>query len=285
MSHPGQPTQTKSPRAARGRWHPLVQGIPDPWAVEWGHDEFGVYQTFQVGEVVQRLRWVPAGTFFMGSPESEVGRWDDEQLYQVTLTHGFWMGETPCTQALWEAVMGHNPSQFKHADRPVETVSWKDCQNFLEALERRVPGLHARLPTEAEWEYACRGGTTAATWAGDLKPGEEWGRAAALEDIAWYDKNSQVNGTQPVKGKRPNPLGLFDMLGNVLEWCSDWFAEQYDLDTVVDPTGPPSGAGRVLRGGSWGSIARDVRAADRNALDPAVGDDGVGFRLVRGPLK
>ena len=146
--------------------HPLADGLPEPWAAEWGEDRFGPFMSFAVGGVVQRMRWIPPGTFLMGSPEGEAGRYDDEgPQHEVELRHGLWLGETPCTQALWQAVMGGNPSSFVHEDRPVEQVSWDDCQSFLGRLDALVPGIEARLPTEAEWEYACRGGTTSATWA------------------------------------------------------------------------------------------------------------------------
>ncbi|MBK8253135.1 MAG: formylglycine-generating enzyme family protein [Polyangiaceae bacterium] len=267
-----------------GRWHPLASGSAHDSAVEWGQDEFGVFQTFQVRRVKFRMRWIPAGKFLMGSPVAEVGRYDEEgPQREVTLTRGFWMGETPCTQELWQAVMGNNPSRFKNPTHPVETVRWEDCQDFCARLNEQIPAFGARLPTEAEWEYACRAGTTTATWAGDLKKGEE-GTAPMLDPIAWYWGNSNLGGkrsTQPVGLKLPNPLGLFDMLGNVLEWCSDRYGP-YDPRALRDPTGAPAGTRRVLRGGSWYGGARFVRAAYRNAYDPALEFESVGFRLVRG---
>lgn len=238
---------------------------------------FGVFEGFAIGDVVQRMRWVPPGRFLMGSPEGETGRWDDEgPQREVTISRGLWLGETPCTQALWRAVMGENPSAFVSPDRPVEQVSWDDCQIFVERINRLMPGFGARLPTEAEWEYACRGGTTAATWVGDLEVlGES--NAPALDAIAWYWGNSDVDfdlnngkqdrGTHRVKRKDPNPLGLYDMLGNVDEWCGDWFG-RYVATPQVDPTGAAAGSHRVCRGGSWGSGAGRVRAAIRSALLP-----------------
>ena len=283
--------------------HPLCTGVPEPWVVEWGEDRYGVFTAFTVGEATQRLRWVPAGTFVMGSPESEAGRWEGEgPQHEVTISEGYWLGETPCTQALWVAVMGDNPSRFKSADRPVEQVSWKDCQRFLERLNDKVPELGARLPTEAEWERACRAGTTGATWVGELEILGEF-NAPVLDAIAWYGGNSGVGfdlaeganssgwpnkqhahtrtGTHPVGKKKPNPLGLYDMLGNVWEWCEDRF-DLYSAAAVVDPCGPATGSHRVYRGGSWDSDAGLVRAADRDAGDPSFRLDYLGFRLARG---
>jgi len=264
----------------------------------------GVFVGFAVGDVAQRLRWIPPGSFVMGSPESEAGRYDDEGQHEVTLTEGCWLGETPVTQALWQAVMGANPSRFKSADRPVEQVSWDDCQQLVKALNDMVPGLEARLPTEAEWEHACRAGTTTATWAGDL---EILGRnnAPLLDSIAWYGGNCGVDfeladgwdttgeyweekqydfsrgGTHPVGRKEPNPLGLYDMLGNVYEWCADWYGP-YQAEPVTDPRGPDVGASRVVRGGGWVSIARYVRAAYRGWDHPADRYGNLGLRLARG---
>ena len=143
------------------------------------------------------LRWIPPGRFYRGSPETEIGRWDDEgPVHEVELSAGYWLGETPVTQALWEAVMGENPSHFQGATRPVEQVSFEDCQEFLGRLNQLVPGLGARLPTEAEWERACRAGTQTAR-RGDLRPGEAHARAAVR--IAWYDKTSHtVSGQRSV---------------------------------------------------------------------------------------
>jgi len=283
--------------------HPLDQGHPPAWASEWGQDRRGVFVAFTVGDQTQRLRWIPPGRFLMGSPDSEGGRWDDEgPQHEVTLTSGFWLGETPCTQALWEAVTGKNPSRFRSPDRPVETVTWNDCQEFLEALNRHVLGLDARFPNEAEWEYACRAGTETSTYAGELEIlGES--NAPLLDGIAWYGGNSGIDfelkngldssnwaekqyphtkaGTHPVAQKEPNAWGLYDMLGNVREWCFDWYG-LYDEEPVQNPRGSAEGSRRVYRGGSWISDARNVRAASRNASDPGYRHDRLGFRLARG---
>jgi formylglycine-generating enzyme required for sulfatase activity len=224
-------------------WHPLVDGGAPAWASEWGEDRRGVFVAFTVDDIAQRLRWIPADVFRMGSPGDEPGRWDDEgPRHTVYITQGFWLSDTPCTQALWEAVMGENPARFKSPKRPVEQVSWDDVQGFLTRINERAPGLELCLPTEAQWEHACRAGTDTALYTGPIEIlGEN--NAPALDPIAWYGGNSGVNfeleegydssgwaqtqypnpksGTHPVKGKLPNPWGLCDMLGNVWEWCAD----------------------------------------------------------------
>ena len=261
--------------------HPLHNGIPADWAVEWGQDPRGVFICFGVGEVVQRLRWIPPGKFIMSSPRAETGRWLHEgPQHQVELSQGYWLADTPCTQELWQAVMGENPSSFVGPKRPVETVSWEDCHRFLSRLNQLVPGLSARLPSEAEWEYACRAGTTAATWVGDLDLHEGIsGDAAILDAVAWY-RNNSAGETKPVQLKAVNPWGLFDMLGNVYEWCQDWY-DEYDAAAVVDPTGSTLGAYRVVRGGSWSLHARLVRAAYRSGREPGYRDNSLGFRVAR----
>jgi formylglycine-generating enzyme len=255
---------------------PLADGMPEPWATGWGKDRHGLFTEFRVGAVTQRLRWIPAGRFWMGSPETEDGRYDNEgPRHEVELTSGYWLGETPVTQALWSAVMGTDPSDFKGAERPVEHVSWHDCVGFLEALNTKVPGLASRMPTEAEWEGACRGGTDGATWLGAND-------AATLNGIAWWDGNSGGE-THPVRLKAPNPYGLYDMLGNVWEWCMDG-ERTYENELVRDPYGSLDTPYRVYRGGSWYWDARHVRAAYRSAGSPESRYDDLGFRLARGQV-
>jgi len=288
----------------RYRPHPLDQGHPPAWASAWGENRFGPFVAFAVGNVEQRMRWIPPGSFWMGSPEDEPGRYEDEAQHRVTLTEGFWLADTPCTQALWEAVTGENPSRFKSPDRPVEQVSWEDVQAFLAQLGARLPGLAPRLPTEAEWEHACRAGTETATWAG---PMEILGlrNAPVLDTIAWYGGNSGKDfdleegydssgwpekqyphtkaGTRPVAQKDPNPWGLSDMLGNVYEWCEDWYAP-YALEATTNPIGPAEGAVRAIRGGSWFGYALDVRSAFRSHIPPSRRWISLGFRLARGQV-
>jgi formylglycine-generating enzyme required for sulfatase activity len=253
--------------------------MPEDWASEWGEDRFGPFMGFSVGKVVQRMRWVPPGSFVMGSPESEDGRFDNEgPQHLVELSQGFWLADTPCTQDLWHAVMGENPSHFsKVTSRPVEQVSWDDCQIFCSKLETLVPGLGARLPTEAEWEYACRGDTTGATWVGELDL--QGSKARLLEPVAWYEGNTE-GSTHQVGQKQINPFGLHDMLGNVWEWCADWYGP-YGARAVVDPDGSATGSGRVIRGGSWLNHARGVRAACRRRYSAGYRYDILGFRFAR----
>jgi formylglycine-generating enzyme required for sulfatase activity len=278
-----------------------------PWPNDWGTDEYGHWATFiipnqQGNKVTQRMRWVSSGIFLMGSPEDEPGRYADEgPQHLVTLTQGFWMFDTACTQVLWEAVMGKNPSRFQSPTRPVEQVSWDDVQHFLTQINARVPGLNLTLPTEAQWEYACRAGTETEIYTGDLAIlGER--NAPALDPIAWYGGNSGVDfelkngyhssdweekqyphrraGTHPVKLKQPNPWGLYDMLGNVWEWCQDG-QRTYQRQDETDPVGPlQAGANRVIRGGSWYGYAQFVRAAYRYWYDPGLSYDYLGFRCV-----
>ena len=256
-----------------GGWHPLVDGCPPGWANAWGEDEYGVFVAFRVGRVVQRMRWIRPGEFWMGSPEGEEGRFEDEgPRHRVRLTRGFWLGETPVTQALWEAVMGENPSRFQgDVQRPVEQVSWEDCQRFCARLGERSIGPAFRLPTEAEWEFVCRAGMEEATYAERL--------GASLAEVAWWGENSG-DSTHAVRRKLANQWGLHDMLGNVLEWCSDW-SGSYSSAVQRDPAGPAVGRFRVFRGGSWGDDAGGVRAAYRGAGRPDVRDSDLGLRLAR----
>ncbi len=222
--------------------------------------------------VAFELVWCPSGCYNRGSPSGERGRIKNEQQHRVTLTHGFWLGKTEVTQRQWEAVMGSNPSHFPGAELPVDTVSWKDCEAFIARLNvRMADGVSAagpfRLPTEAEWEYACRAGTSAA-FAGEL------------ERAGWYQGNSG-RMTHPVAQKQANAWGLFDLHGNVWEWCQDRYGD-YQPNSVTDPQGPVSGAYRVLRGGSWNADADVCRAAYRNWYAPGNRNNCLGLRLARG---
>ena len=203
----------------------------------------------------------------MGSPEDDSEAFDQERpWHQVRLSHGFWLFDTPCTQRLWEVVMDENPSYFGGAKRPVERVSWTACQTFIARLNDQIPGLALRLPTEAQWEYACRAGTTGARYDENL------------DSIAWYEMNSE-DETHEVGQKRPNAWGLYDMLGNVLEWCEDWYAP-YSANAMMNPRGPATGSDRALRGGYRSYGARYVRAALRSAFDPDSRSPDIGFRCL-----
>ena len=220
------------------------------------------------------MLWVKPGSFSMGSPVSEAKRNDDEAQYQVTLTKGFYLGKHEVTQAQWEQVMGSNPSEFKGADRPVEKVSWGDAVAFCKKLtetERRAgrlqDGMDYQLPTEAQWEYACRAGTT---WA------FSWGNTVIASN-ANYDATA-INQTRDVGQYAPNPWGFFDMHGNVGEWCADWYGN-YPSGAVRDPVGPETGSARVARGGSWRNDGMELPSARRGTNSPSGRHNNLGFRV------
>jgi formylglycine-generating enzyme required for sulfatase activity len=214
------------------------------------------------------LATIPAGEFQMGSNSSQTYA-NEKPVHNVRISKGFWLGKTEVTQGLWMAVMGSNPSWSKNGDNyPVEFVAWNECQVFIQTLNRMVGGDAFRLPSEAEWEYACRAGSM------DDRYGD-------LDAIAWYESNSG-NTIHPVGQKQPNSWGLYDMLGNVFEWCQDWFDEKYYQNSpIIDPSGPSAGANRVLRGGCFGFYAEFIRSAFRFSDDPSTRNINFGFRLAR----
>ena len=291
------------PRIVDAGWHPLVGGGAPDWASAWGEDEFGIWAAFTIGEVTQQMRWIAPGEFRMGSPIEEPSRYENEgPQHKVVLSTGYWLFDTPVTQALWKAIMGNNPSYFQSPDRPVEQVSWEDVQVFLTKINATIPDLQLSLPTEAQWEYACRAGTHSAIYSDELQILGD-ANAAALDSIAWYGGNSSVDfelnngverdwlsnmqypdgkaGTHPVGRKAPNAWGLYDMLGNVWEWCADGLRE-YRAGSEIDPLGPiEEGTNRVLRGGAWDDVARTARSASRYALHPGGRVDDTGFRCAR----
>ena len=233
--------------------------------------------TFTVGGVTFEMVPVEGGTFTMGATAEQGGDVDDDEkpAHEVTVS-GFAIGKYPVTQALWEAVTGENPSRFEgDPSRPVERVSWEDCREFIEELNARLglpdaSGRSFRLPTEAEWEYAARGG--------NRSRGYRYSGSDDIVEVAWYGRNS--NGTtHPVGEKGPNELGVYDMSGNVWEWCGDWYGK-YPSGAQVNPTGPSSGSGRVLRGGGWSNNARFCRVSNRISYQPVIRSDDDGLRLV-----
>ena len=316
----------QSPHADEGMKRAAWKRITDAWGVKnagvepgsltWGANGLlivGPLAGGRVGETVTvdlgggeklEMVWISPGEFWMGSLENEEGRDSDEVRHRVRLTKGFWMGKTEVTQGQWQSIMRKNPSYFKNAGKnaPVEQVSWEDCQEFIRKLNAAVAtdghGLRFRLPTEAEWEYACRAGTETAIYTGSLTL-RGANNGPELDPIAWYGGNSGVDyeggydssgwpekqynhrqaGTHPVGQKAPNAWGLYDMLGNVWEWCSDWYGE-YTGGEVTDPAGPRSGSCRVYRGGSWYDVARYGRSANRSWNVPGFRWYILGFRLA-----
>jgi formylglycine-generating enzyme required for sulfatase activity len=216
---------------------------------------------------------IPAGTFMMGADKEFEEAEDYEQpRHQVTISKPFYLGVYEVTQQQWKDVMGNNPSNFKGRDNPVETVSWEDVQDFIRRLNQKEGHSRYRLPTEAEWEYAARAGSTSTYFFGDDE--------SQLGDYAWYPGNSGRT-THPVGQKRANDWGLYDILGNVWEWVGDWWGETYYASSPsADPTGPISGAYRVDRGCGWNLVARLCRSASRFGLAPAARSGYCGFRLV-----
>lgn len=255
--------------------------VAPAWAREHGRDDAGWWATFGVEGVAQRMRWIPPGVTVMGAPEQERGPDGVEGPPRaVEIPEGFWLAETPVTEALWAAVTGAPPEHTAGPQRPVTCVSWNDAQDFLNALRGRVPGLAARLPAECEWEHACRAGTSTATWRGDLVIDD--GAAAVLDDIAWYAANSG-GAPRDVGTRAANPWGLYDMLGNVWEWCADAYApwrEKPRRVTAKTREVPREKTPRSIRGGGCRNRAHGVRAAMRGAFLPHVRDATVGLRVA-----
>ena len=248
------PTPTPQPVVQQTATHPQTPEKPE----------------FEVGNVQFTMIRVDGGTFQMGATsEQGFDAYDSEKpVHQVTLST-YYIGETEVTQELWQAVMGENPSRFKGNRRPVESVSWKDCQSFIEKLNKKT-GLQFRLPTEAEWEYAARGG--------NKSQGYKYSGSNNLGDVAWYTDNSGLS-TQDVKTKQANELGIYDMSGNVWEWCQDWYGS-YSAGSQTNPTGASSGSLRVFRGGGWSIDARDCRVSFRSFWYADLRNCLLGLRLA-----
>jgi formylglycine-generating enzyme required for sulfatase activity len=254
--------------------------FPEAWASDWGEDEYGIFMGFTYKGVRQDFRWIEPGTFLMGSPAYEPERDEDEIQHEVTLSQGFWLADTCVTQALWEAVTGDNPSGLQGANRPIDNVSWENAQAFITRMNEMKAELRLCLPTEAQWEYACRGGTTGPFSFGDrISPA----------DVNYTGNYPYHNGrkgeyrgqTVEVGSLPPNAWGLHEMHGNIWEWCKDRYGG-YGAGAQVDPQGPESGTNRVLRGGSWFNGGRHCRSACRFRGGPSNRDDNYGFRLARG---
>ena len=254
----GQPNTTQSPLEKMGR-------------------------TFSTQTADVEMIWVNPGSFMMGAPGSETDRGYDERPHRVELTEGYWLGKYEVTQSQWELVMGNNPSEFSGRRRPVEQVSWEACVRFCRRLTKRerevgrLPaGYEYGLPTEAQWEYACRAGTTTATAFGNSLSS----RQANFDGDYPYGEASKgpyLKRTSDVGSYHPNGWGFYDMHGNVLEWCHDWYGSYGGA--VRDPTGPSSGSGRVFRGGGWGDYGKTCRSASRSNFKPSDWDVDLGFRV------
>ncbi|MDL2271678.1 formylglycine-generating enzyme family protein [Desulfovibrio sp. OttesenSCG-928-I05] len=213
---------------------------------------------------------IPAGSFMMESSPDAKESANSKAAFTVTISKPFYLGTCEVTQEQWEAVMGSNPAQFKGRNNPVEQVSWNDVQAFIHKLNQKEGMNRYRLPTEAEWEYAARAGSSTRYFFGDSED--------TLDHYAWFWNNNDKN-TQPVGQKQPNPLGLYDMYGNVREWVQDWYGS-YPMENRTDPTGPSSGSSRVGRGGSWRNDAGDCQSGSRSRNAPESRKDNLGFRLV-----
>jgi formylglycine-generating enzyme required for sulfatase activity len=226
--------------------------------------------------------WIPPGEFIMGSPTNEVGREVNETQHRVKITKGFWMGKYEVTQKQYAAVMGTNPSVYDlGGSYPVDNVSWDDAVAFCAKMKART-GLELRLPTGSEWEYACRAGTTTAYYTGDTEA--DLARSGCFDRNAWRGIKIWKWGRKRFEPRRvgcfePNAWGVYDMHGNIYEWCADWYGE-YPTGTVADPMGPETGEFRVVRGGSWRFDAQFCRSANSSINDPSARDTVFGFRCA-----
>ncbi len=263
----------------------IIEGDGQRIALEYDVSEpaalFFKAETIQITPVANMVR-IPAGAFLMGSPLTEKDRdLDEDPLTQVELALNFWMGKFEVTQGEYEALMGDNPSRFKGDPKlPVEQVAWKEAVAYctrlteLEQNAGRLPkGYTYRLPTEAEFEYACRARTTTRFSFGDDPD------YTLIDQYAWYSNNSGSK-THPVGQKKPNAFGLYDMHGNVWEWCWDWYDSRYAGVTVTNPSGPATGGSRIFRGGGWDYVASSCRSAFRNNVGPTRQTEYLGFRVV-----
>ncbi|MBB1487153.1 formylglycine-generating enzyme family protein [Oceanospirillum sediminis] len=286
--------------------HPLSPPVfPMPWANEWGEDEYGLWMAFSYQGQRYAFRWIPPGSFTMGSPEDETGRSDNETQQGVTFAEGFWMGEFPVTQGLYQAVTGDNPSHFNSQPQnellPVETVNWQDAQAFIQALNQLHPDLNVNLPLECMWEYACRAGTQTPFWFGDqldlswVNYDGQWGLRKKNESDNTKAARKQTN---PAGDYPPNPWGLFDMHGNVFEWClepwqdtypvqekpvalkNDWLSQ---MDASLQHSEYADEPRFSVRGGCWGHFGRGCRSAFRLGIGTDDRHMLQGFRLALGP--
>ncbi|WP_337779478.1 formylglycine-generating enzyme family protein [Prevotellamassilia timonensis] len=267
--HKPKPAVTKPKPAAKPK--PKAKTKPAPRRNNTSHSgstSSTVSLSAELNKLINNMVYVSGGTFIMGGDESS----DQTPTHSVTLS-SYYICKYEVTQALWRAVMGSNPSKFKGDNLPVEQVSWNDCQTFINRLNNYT-GRNFRLPTEAEWEFAARGGNYSRHY--------KYSGSNHIGDVAWYTDNSG-NRTHPVGTKQANELGLYDMSGNVWEWCSDWYGS-YSSYSQSNPTGATSGFGRVERGGNWCGLARYCCSSHRSYYTPGNSFDDLGLRLVLSQL-
>ena len=262
--HKPKPAVTKPKPAAK----PKAKTKPAPRRNSTSHSGSTVSLSAELNKLINNMVYVSGGTFIMGGDESS----DQTPTHSVTLS-SYYICKYEVTQALWRAVMGSNPSKFKGDNLPVEQVSWNDCQTFINRLNNYT-GRNSRLPTEAEWEFAARGGNYSRHY--------KYSGSNYISDVAWYCDNSG-NRTHPVGTKQANELGLYDMSGNVWEWCSDRYGS-YSSYSQSNPTGATSGFGRVERGGNWCGLARYCCSSHRSYYAPGNSFDDLGLRLVLSQL-
>ena len=262
------------------------QKTPKLWT-ESNTRKAGYRQTITIKGVEYAFRWIPAGSFMMGSSSAENGRYEDEIAHEVKLSRGFWMLETEITQEMWESVIGNNPSAFSGSKRlPVENVSWSDCQKYVSKLQTLgvcPEGFRFALPTEAQWEYACRAGTATPFSFVTLDGGHANIHGLGMS-IGTSSENRYLKRTTEVGSYSPNAWGLFDMHGNVWEWTADWYGD-YPQNTVTDPRGPVHSPGVVCRGGCWDDYADNCRSARRFGSKPGFSDSRIGFRIALVPTQ
>jgi formylglycine-generating enzyme required for sulfatase activity len=273
--HKPKPAVTKPKPAAKPKAKPKAKPAPRRNSTHHSSSTSStVSLSAELNKLINNMVYVSGGTFTMGgtSEQGSDAESDEKPTHNVTLS-SYYICKYEVTQALWRAVMGSNPSYFKGDNLPVECVSWNDCQTFINRLNSYT-GRNFRLPTEAEWEFAARGGNYSRHY--------KYSGSNYIGDVAWYDNNSG-NRTHPVGTKQPNELDLYDMSGNVYECCSDWYGS-YSSYSQSDPTGPNSGSYRVPRGGSWCNYAGICRSSDRNYYAPGYSDSSLGLRLVLSQL-
>jgi len=268
-----------------------IQNFPPSWASAWGEDAYGIFADLMIKdnpEITQRFRLIAAGEFMMGSPDNEASRESDEDYHQVAISKDYWLADTTVTQAFWQAIMGKNPAHFRdNLNNPVERISWDDAQAFIQKLNQQFQtdlGEDViRLPTEAEWEHACRAGTETPFSLGENITPEQVNYDG---NYPYHngEKGEYREKTVKVKTFPPNSWGLYEMHGNVWEWCADAWQGQLGELAVVDPfnDNSDSGANRVVRGGSWIGSGENVRSAFRDHVSPGYRSFRIGLRLSLG---